>query len=84
MDRFSRQIVLLVCDNGCLLEKQVTLKYLENHVLLFDSRGVSRTPETSKMELFVTLVNSFQPLTDATKNSILAVVRVLDPPLGSL
>ena len=38
MNRFSYRIVWLVRDNGCLLEKQETLKYLENHVLLFDSR----------------------------------------------
>ena len=84
MHRFSRRIVWLIRDNGCLLEKQETLKYLENHVPLFDNRGVSRTRATSKMELFVTLVNDFQPLTNATRNSILAVSKVLDPSLGSL
>ena len=58
MDRCSRRIAWLVRDNGCLLEKRETLKYLEDHVLLFDSRDVSRTPTTSKMELSVALVNS--------------------------
>ena len=33
------------------------------------------------MELFVTLLNDFQPLTNVTKNSILDVVGVLDPSL---
>ena len=54
MDRFSHQIVWLVRDNGCLLEKQETLKYLENRVLL------SRTLATSKMELLVTLVSYYK------------------------
>ena len=40
--------------------------------------GISRAPTTSKMELFVTLLNSFQPLTNVTKNSTLDVVGVLD------
>ena len=33
------------------------------------------------MELFVTLFNGFQPLTNVTKNPILDVVGVLDPSL---
>ena len=36
--------------------------------------GVSWIPPTSKMELFVSLVNSFQVLTNTLKNSILEVV----------
>ena len=44
-------------------------------------RGGSRTAATSKMELFVILVNGFQPLTIITKCSILDVAAVLDPPL---
>ena len=54
MDGFSHQIVWLVRDNGCLLEKQEALKYLENRVLL------SRTLATSKMELLVTLVSYYK------------------------
>ena len=79
MDCFNCQMVCLVRDNGCLLEKQETLKYLQNHVHLLGSRGVSRTPATSRMELFGTFVNGFQLLTNAGKNSILA-----DLPLNSL
>ena len=44
-------------------------------------RGGSRTAATSKMERFVIIVNSFQPLTIITKRPILDVAVVLDPPL---
>ena len=44
-------------------------------------RDVSRTTETPKMELFVTLISSFQLLTNFTKNSIVGVTGVLDSPL---
>ena len=45
-------------------------------------RGGSRTPATSKMELFVIIVNGWKPLTIITKSSILDVAGVLDLPLG--
>ena len=45
------------------------------------ARGVPRSPATSKMEHFVTLVNNFKLLTKVTKNCILDVARVLDRPL---
>ena len=45
------------------------------------SRGGSWTAATSKMELFVIIVNGWKPLTIITKCSILDVVAVLDPPL---
>ena len=44
-------------------------------------RGGSRTVATSKMELFVIIVNGFQPLTIITKSAILDVATVLDLPL---
>ena len=47
------------------------------------SRGGSRAAATSKMERFVIIVNSFQPLTIITKRSILDVAAVLNPPLCS-
>ena len=47
------------------------------------SRGGSRTAATSKVELFVIIVNGWKPLTIITKSSILDVAAVLDPPLGS-
>ena len=45
------------------------------------SRGRSRTAATSKMQLFVTIFSSYQPLTIITKCSILDVAAVLDPSL---
>ena len=44
-------------------------------------RGICTAPTTSKMELFVTLLNDFQSLTNVTKNYILDVMGVLDPSL---
>ena len=44
-------------------------------------RGGSRTYATSKMELFVIIVNGLQSLTIITKCSILNVTAVLDPSL---
>ena len=41
-------------------------------------------PVTSKMEIFVTLINGFQLLTNVPKNSILDVAEVLDMPLRVL
>ena len=41
----------------------------------------SRTAATSKMELFVIIVNGFQPLSIITKSSISDIATVLDPPL---
>ena len=48
---------------------------------LKQNRGGSRTAATTKMELFVIIVNGFQSLTIITKCSILDVAAVLDPPL---
>ena len=48
------------------------------------SRGGSRTAATSKMKLFVIVVNGFQPLAIITKSSILDFGTVLDPPLTRL
>ena len=47
-------------------------------------RGGSRTPATSKMELFMIIVNGWKPLTIITKSSILDVAGVLDLPLGGI
>ena len=51
--------------------------------LLFQifSRGRSRAAGTSKMEFFVIIVKSFQPLTIITKHSILDVAAALGPSL---
>ena len=46
-------------------------------------RGGSRTVATSKVELFVIIVNGFKPLTIIIKNSTLDFAAVLDlAPLG--
>ena len=47
-------------------------------------RGGFRTAATSKVELFVIIVNRFQPLSIITKNSTLDAAAVLDPPLEML
>ena len=44
----------------------------------------SRTAATSKMELFVIIVNGFQPLTIITNCSILDVAAFIGPPLALL
>ena len=44
-------------------------------------RSGYRTAATSKVELFVIIVTSFQPLTIITKSSTLDVAAVLDPHL---
>ena len=46
-------------------------------------RGGSRTSATSKMELFVIIVNGWKPLTIIPKSSTLDVAAVLDPHLVS-
>ena len=44
-------------------------------------RGGSRTVATFKIEIFVTIFIKFEPLTIATKSSILDVAAALDLPL---
>ena len=48
------------------------------------NRDGSRTAATSKLELFVIIVNGWKQLTIITKSSTLDVVAVLDPPLTIL
>ena len=56
--------------------KQVALEgFLKEH------RNVSRTIATAKMELFMTIVSSFQPLTNFPKNPKIGAMGVLNPPL---
>ena len=45
-------------------------------------RGGSRSAASSKIELFVVIVNGLKPLDIITKSSILDVAAVLDPPLA--
>ena len=44
-------------------------------------RGGSKTAATSKIELFVIILNSWKPLTIITKCSIFDAAATLDPPL---
>ena len=56
--------------------KQVALEsYLKEH------KDVSRTIATAKMKLFVTLVSSFQLLTNFIKNPSIGAAGVLNAPL---
>ena len=56
--------------------KQVALEsYLKEH------KDVSRTIVTAKMKLFVTLVSSFQLLTNFIKNPNIGAMGVLNAPL---
>ena len=52
----------------------------EKKIYLVLRRGF-RAAAASKMECFVIIVNSFQPLTIITKHSIVDVAAALDPPL---
>ena len=64
----------LACVLGSYLPYVDKLKIPRNHIIpLRVIRGGSRTAATSKMELFVMIVNGFQPLTIITKCSILDV-----------
>ena len=55
--------------------KQVALEgFLKKH------RGVSRTIVTAKMDLFVGLVSSFQPLTNFQKSPNIGAMGVLNAP----
>ena len=51
-------------------------------LLFINDRDRSRAAATSKMECFMIIVNSFQPLTIITKRSILDVAAVIDLPLS--
>ena len=46
--------------------------------------GAYRTAATSKVELFVIILNGWKPLAIITKSSTLDVAAVLDPPLNKL
>ena len=56
--------------------------FLRNDHHGYKIRGESRTVATSKIELFVIIVNSLKPITIITKCSILDVAAVLVPPLN--
>ena len=60
---------------------QMAGEKIQNRKRVWKVRGGSRVAAASKMECFVIIVNSFQPLTIITKRSILDVAAALDPPL---
>ena len=73
----------LMFSGGIDKQHQVVTGYKKAHLgtCQAQTRGGSRTAAISKMELFVIIVNGFQPLTIITKCSILDVSAVLHPPL---
>ena len=88
-----QDIIYPLCT--CSLEAEATnhfilhCLYYENATLLSSIRSIKssifrggpRTSATSKVELFVIIVNGFQPLTIITRSSTLDVAAVQDPPL---
>ena len=76
-------VTLLVCFYKFFkLYKWYQLAQSVSYLLLtIVLRGGSRTAATSKMELFVVIVNGWEPLIIITKWSILDVAAVLDLPL---
>ena len=59
----------------------VLLNFQACNLQLYKIRGVPRTPTISKVELFKTLVNRWNLVTNDTKSSISDVAGVLDAPL---
>ena len=57
------------------------MKHVALEGFLKKHRDISRTIMTAKMELFVALVSSFQPLTNFTKHINIADMGVLNAPL---
>ena len=47
-------------------------------------RGGSELPPTSKMELFLTIISSWKPLTTVSKSSILEDSTSLDPAIVNI
>ena len=74
---FQRVLFWLHILNRSLnrLHWKVLKKVLKKH------RDVSRTIAKAKLELFVGLVSSFQPLTNFTKNPNIGTMGVLNAPL---
>ena len=65
--------------NNCNICKPYPFIYI--YVCKFGTRGGPRNAATFKMDLFVIIVDGFQPLTIITTCSNLDVAAVLDPPL---
>ena len=65
---------------GSLVYREYFLFHSKLNTIL-EIRDGSKTAATSKVDLFVVIVNGWKPLTTITKNSTLDVAVVLDPPL---
>ena len=61
------------------MERELIFMGFLYSITIASIRGGSRTAVTSKMGLFVIIVNGFQPPTIITKLSILVVAAVLAP-----
>ena len=61
--------------------QSLKMESLKSFMVQDINRGGSRTAATSKIELFVIIVNGFEQLTIITKCFILDVAAVLDLPL---
>ena len=61
------------------MERELIFMGFLYSITIASIRGGSRTAVTSKMGLFVIIVNGFQPSTIITKLSILVVAAVLAP-----
>ena len=82
----GRRSLILAFWRYLTYQKVARIKFveLENNPKMETTKSTrdgSRTTATSKMDLFVIIVNGFHPLTIITKCSILDVAAVLDPPL---
>ena len=73
--------VLAVFFLTFMVSLYVSVITISDQFCLTDVREVPGSPATFKMELFVTLVNGLQPLTNLSKSSILNVSGYLDAPL---
>ena len=76
--RFTTSVTFFLPKNN---KVHVKLEIAHQRCFCTFFRGICRALTTSKMELFVTLLNGFQPWTNDTKSPILDVLGVLDPSL---
>ena len=85
----SIAIVANKANSGCIIHAKSQpvirgwkISYIWPHLLCrCGIRDESRAAPTSKMELFVIIVNGWKPLTTITKHSILDTAAAIDPPL---
>ena len=71
-------------SSKAFLDIQTTIKCGLTLERVRDITGECRASETSKMEHFVIIINSFQPLAIIMDRSTLDVAAALDPPLGMI